>query len=49
VLEGQEWRRLIDAILTGTTRDLRDRAIGPSALMKPVIFPPGQGRPATKP
>jgi len=26
VLEGQEWRRLIDAILADTARDLRDRA-----------------------
>jgi site-specific recombinase XerD len=27
VLEGKEWRRLIDAIPTGTARDLRDRAL----------------------
>jgi site-specific recombinase XerD len=27
VLEGQEWRRLIDAIPTDTVRDLRDRAL----------------------
>jgi site-specific recombinase XerD len=27
VLEGQEWRRLIAAISTGTVRDLRDRAL----------------------
>jgi site-specific recombinase XerD len=27
VLEGGEWRRLIDAILTETVRDLRDRAL----------------------
>src|SRR5580693_7812380 len=27
VLEGQEWRRLIDAIPTDTARDLRDRAL----------------------
>src|ERR1700730_6848159 len=27
VLEGAEWRRLIDAIPTDTVRDLRDRAL----------------------
>src|SRR6202166_2793550 len=27
VLEGEEWRRLIDAIPTDTVRDLRDRAL----------------------
>jgi integrase len=27
VLEGKEWRRLIDAIPTDTVRDLRDRAL----------------------
>ena len=27
VLEGKEWRRLIDAIPVGTVRDLRDRAL----------------------
>ena len=27
VLEGDEWRRLIDAIPTDTVRDLRDRAL----------------------
>ena len=27
VLDGKEWRRLIDAIPTGTVRDLRDRAL----------------------
>ncbi len=27
VLEGQEWRRLIDTIPTDTARDLRDRAL----------------------
>jgi integrase len=27
VLEGQEWRKLIDAIPTDTVRDLRDRAL----------------------
>jgi hypothetical protein len=27
VLEGMEWRRLIDAIPTDTVRDLRDRAL----------------------
>ncbi len=27
VLDGTEWRRLIDAIPAGTVRDLRDRAL----------------------
>jgi len=27
VLEGKEWRRLIDTIPTDTVRDLRDRAL----------------------
>ena len=27
VLDGDEWRRLIDSILTETVRDLRDRAL----------------------
>jgi len=27
VLEGAEWRRIVDAIATDTVRDLRDRAL----------------------
>ena len=27
VLDGAEWRKLIDSIPTGTVRDLRDRAL----------------------
>jgi site-specific recombinase XerC len=37
VLEGQEWRRLINAIPADTARDLRDRAlIAPSPTASPA-------------
>jgi len=46
VLEGDEWRRLIDSIPTDTVRDLRDRGSGSSGCARRSWRGPADGSPA---